>query len=234
MLPWYDLIYSKKEKKLVHHVLLNWSTYYQLLSAKKRKRFVLRCIRFYKSINWKSHNKQSPSKQSKIIVSSAFTQITFGLRKHTLKDFDTILLLPRSYRYIKSDLMFNGDVNLSKKRITLAWPAVDKGFQIPDDSLNLCLHEFSHCLMLENQMSLFFSFFHSQDWKNYQAVAQKKMQQMKNGQTLFLRAYGGTNQMEFFAVALEGFFEQPAEFKRFEPLLYASLVRLLNQNPLNL
>lgn len=234
MLKWYDLVYSQKEKKIVHHVLMNWSSYYQLLPLHKRKRFILRCIRFYKSIRWKTHNNQALSKQSKIIVSSAFTQLTFGLRKHTLRDFNCILILPRPYRYIKSDLMFNGDVNQSRKRITLAWPAVKKGFIIPDDSLNLCIHEFAHCLMLENKLSLFFPFFSSKSWKNYQELAKVKLMEMNNGSKHFLRAYGSTNQMELFAVALESFFEQPAEFNRFDPVLYASLVRLLNQNPLNL
>ncbi len=231
---WYQLIYSNREKSIVHHVLLKWSTYYQKLKPQAQRRFVLRCIRFYTSIEWTAHKDFKPSRQAKIIISSAFTQITFGLRKHRLKDFDTIFVLPRPYRYIQSDLMFNGDVNLSNGRISLAWPAVERGFQIPDDSLNLCIHEFAHCLMLENRVSIFFYFFQYNHWIKYKELANQKLKKMKAGKSHFLRAYAKTNEMEFFAVALESFFEEPRAFKSHEPELYKALVRLMNQDPLSL
>jgi len=231
MLFWYKFIYSNQEQLLVDHVLMGWSAYYQALDKVSKKKFVLRCIHFYHSINWDSHSTFKLSRQAIIIISSAFTQITFGLRKHTLKDFDTILIMPRSYSYIKNDLMFNGDVNLSQGRITLAWPAVKKGFLIPDDSMNLCIHEFAHCLMLENRVSIFHYFFKYSSWLAYKKEAAIKIEKIRSGKNRFLRNYGGTNEMEFFAVAMESFFEEPDEFLNLEPSLYNSLVQLLNQDP---
>lgn len=234
MIPWYNLIYSTKEKEIVHRVLMNWSTYYQALNAENQLKFRLRCIRFYTTINWDSHHTFRLSKQAIIIISSAFTQITFGLRKHRLKDFDTILIMPRSYSYISNDLMFKGDVNLSQGRITLAWPAVEKGFLIPNDALNLCIHEFAHCLMLENRVSIFFYFFKHHDWKAYKLLAKPIQKAIKSGSNNFFRTYGGKNEMEFFAVALEAFFEQSYQFRTTHPKLYESLCSLLNQDPLRL
>jgi MtfA peptidase len=46
-----------------------------------------------------------------------------------------------------------------------------------------------------------------------------------------LRAYAGTNQPEFFAVAVEYFFELPREFKQDLPELYAVLSAMLRQDP---
>jgi MtfA peptidase len=39
------------------------------------------------------------------------------------------------------------------------------------------------------------------------------------------------NEHEFFAVAVENFFERPQEFKNAIPELYAILIKLLNQDP---
>ncbi len=49
----------------------------------------------------------------------------------------------------------------------------------------------------------------------------------------FLREYAKTNESEFFAVAVECFFERPQLMKDHEPKLFFSFCKLLNQNPLN-
>jgi Mlc titration factor MtfA (ptsG expression regulator) len=46
-----------------------------------------------------------------------------------------------------------------------------------------------------------------------------------------MRWYGATNPGEFFAVATEVFFEQPAELAAFEPELYDVLTRFYRQDP---
>jgi Mlc titration factor MtfA (ptsG expression regulator) len=50
----------------------------------------------------------------------------------------------------------------------------------------------------------------------------------------FFREYACTNTHEFFAVAVEIFFERPEGFKNEFPDLYNVLVRLLNQDPLTI
>ena len=48
-----------------------------------------------------------------------------------------------------------------------------------------------------------------------------------------MRAYGGRNMHEFFAVCVEHFFEAPVEFKNRLPDIYNHLCFLLNQDPSN-
>ncbi|MBV1924911.1 MAG: zinc-dependent peptidase, partial [Dokdonia sp.] len=50
-----------------------------------------------------------------------------------------------------------------------------------------------------------------------------------NKDTSDIRAYGATNQAEFFAVASEYFFERPDLFKRKHPDLYQMLQRCFQQ-----
>ena len=189
-------------------------------------------MRFEKSIRWESHASFNLSGQMRIIISSAFIQITFGLRKHRLRDFESIRVVARAYSYLWNEEFYHGDVNLSLSRITLAWPAVAKGFNIPDDSMNLCIHEFSHCLALQERVSIFYSFFNPVSWSYFKDIAHENLVRVKAGESKVLRKYGGTNWMEFFSVAMETFFENPKKMALHEPKIYQVLVRLLNQDPL--
>ncbi len=210
---------------------MDWSEYYQHLNNTQKQRFILRTIRFYRSIVWESHESFTLSKQDKILIISAFIQITFGFKKHKLHDFETILIMPIAYSYIKTSLLFNGDVNLMKTRITMAWPAIKRGFEIPDDSMNLCIHEFAHCLVLEDRVSIFYRFFNQNNWKEFTFLAERILPRVKRGDSEVLRKYGGTNIMEFFAVCLETFFENPLKMHFHEPELFQSLKELMNQDP---
>jgi len=46
-----------------------------------------------------------------------------------------------------------------------------------------------------------------------------------------LRAYGATNEAEFFAVATEAFFEKPRQLEKHLPELYAELSAYYGQRP---
>ena len=85
----------------------------------------------------------------KVLIASAFTQITFGLKKNRLAVFKSINVVPQPYSYLHTDLLFYGDTNYNTKTINLCWPLVEKGFTIPDDAMNLAIHEFGHTILLE-------------------------------------------------------------------------------------
>ncbi len=212
---------------------MNWSSYYQGLSIALKRRFIIRAIRFFRTIEFKCHEELAISKQMKIIISSAFVQITFGLKKHKLSDFTTIYLMPRAYSYFQNKLYYSGDVNPQLHRITLSWAAVQKGFEIHNDALNVCIHEFGHCLLIENKRSFIYYYFDYRAWKEYKIEAKKKLAKIRSNKNSVLRDYGGSNLMELFSVALEAFFEQSEKFKKGEPQLYNSMLRLLRQDPSN-
>jgi len=191
---------------------------------------LIRAIRLYRRLDFSAHEELELSRQMKIVICSAFTQLTFGLRKHVLKHYTEILVLPRKYTYGRS-VYFSGDVNRQTHRITLSWKAVKRGFEIPDDALNLCLHEFAHCLLFENRTSIIYYFFDPIAWKNYKAEAKQKFKKIKRKEHSLLRDYAGMNLHELFSVAIEAFFEQAHDFYSAEPKLYRSMSRLLRQDP---
>jgi Mlc titration factor MtfA (ptsG expression regulator) len=181
-------------------------------------------------LEFDSHEELDLSKQMKVIICSAFTQLTFGLRKHVLKHYKEILVVPRKYSY-GNDVFYLGDVNRQLHRVTLAWNAVKRGFQIPDDAFNLCLHEFAHVLIFENRVSIIYYFFRKSAWENYKYHAIRKYVKIKRNEHEFLRDYAGSNLHELFSVAIEAFFERSHDFYAAEPELYLAMSELLGQDP---
>ena len=57
------------------------------------------------------------------------------------------------------------------------------------------------------------------------------MNAVERGKRTVLDPYGATAHEEFFAVAVEAFFEKPAQLSADEPAVYAQLVELLQLDP---
>jgi Mlc titration factor MtfA (ptsG expression regulator) len=63
-------------------------------------------------------------------------------------------------------------------------------------------------------------------------LAKNKIQSIEDGDESFFRDSAANNPHEFFAVALESFFEKPQQLKDYDADLYQSLVFLLKQDPM--
>ena len=117
------------------------------------------------------------------------------------------------------------------KAIALSWKDFVEGY-LRKDGRNLGLHEMAHALRLENRiLNQEHSFLKAHDLKEWELHAQRTMKEIQEGNESFFRDYGGVNNEEFFAVAVENFFERPIEFKEKHPLTYQTLCRLLRQDP---
>jgi hypothetical protein len=68
-------------------------------------------------------------------------------------------------------------------------------------------------------------------WNEWRTLAEVEAARLRAGNGRLFRAYAGTDQAEFFAVAVEYFFEQPGSFKTQLPELYACMCELLRQDP---
>ncbi|WP_165731414.1 zinc-dependent peptidase [Polaribacter sp. 20A6] len=226
--------YRKKSKIECHQVLLKSNSYYKNLSEDHKANFQLRTLLFISTTNFSSEPDFIINKKMKIIISSAFVQITFGLKTDTLNKFNDVFVAPSSYSYKNNTAVFKGDVNIATKKVNMSWPAIEKGFKITDDALNLSIHEFGHCLIFENHTRSYFSkIFNKGDFENWKNHAKTKFQKVKAKENIVLRDYAATNLVEFFSVSLETFFEQAAYFKENEPELYESMTQLLKQDPIN-
>ena len=167
----------------------------------------------------------------KVLVGASAIQLTFGYPKVNLSFFRNILIFPESFFSNTNQAYHKGEVNPRMKAIVLSWKDFVEGYLSPDGR-NLGLHEMAHALRLENRvMNREYDFLDKELLQQWELHARRTMTEIKNGQETFFRQYGGVNNEEFFAVAVENFFERPIEFKEKHPMTYTTLCKLLRQDP---
>jgi len=113
----------------------------------------------------------------------------------------------------------------------LAKPALISGFQNPHDKMNVGIHEFAHLLdaadgHYDGVPKAFLEHKYLGAWSE---VMKYEINRIKKGKSK-MNAYGGTSDVEFFAVATEYFFENPAAMEQEKPELYALMKQIFRQD----
>ena len=173
------------------------------------------------------------SREMELLIGATAVMVTFGFRRINLQHFRKILLYPDNYYSTINRTYHQGEVNPRLGIIVLSWKNFLNGFVRPDDGVNLGIHEMAHALKLENQIrhNKASSFFNPEVWEEFKRLAVIQVKEVQKGDIGIFRESAGANLHEFFAVALEVFFERPDEFRVKHPELYKTLVYLLQQDP---
>lgn len=170
--------------------------------------------------------------EMEILISATIAMVTFGWKRLRLAHFHTILIYPNVYFSTSGKAYHRGEVNPKFGLIVVSWKCFVDGFLDKNDGINLGIHEVAHALKLANQIDTDGEKeFDSLAWKEYKSQVPSEIEKVKAGENSFFRESAGLNEHEFFAVALESFFERPWEFFRAKQEFYMVLVRLLKQDP---
>ena len=166
---------------------------------------------------------------------------------HWYDNLTTVLIYPGAFKSLQKDhdgyivseeVVVRSGESWSRGPVILSWRDSQQGAMNTEDGHNVVLHEFAHQLddlsghtdgaplMAEGQ-SL-------QDWSRVVLGAfERHVENVQRGKPTVLDAYGATNHQEFFAVAVETFFEKSQQLRAEEPEVYAQLARLLNLDPVS-
>jgi Mlc titration factor MtfA (ptsG expression regulator) len=172
-----------------------------------------------------------------ILVSAAAVQLTFGLDKFKLNYFDDIFILRDDYHYGFYSRPFMGHVD--QTGIYLSWDNFMKGISGQTANCNVGLHEMAHALAYVNFITQTEEDKHfKKEFPNFSKVARPIFTAMQQEQgegraKNLLGDYAATNYHEFWAVAVEVFFESSVPFRHELPELYEAMACVLNQDPLN-
>lgn len=223
---------DRSEFLFINSVLIDKNPYYKNLSSNGKAKFINRLKYFISTKKFIGKEGLHITKEIMILISASGVQLTFGLEKFAIAHFHTIFVYPSIFysKLLRRDLKgaaFGGRV------ISLSWKDFQKGYEIPDDRYNLGLHEMAHALKIDVLKGYDFDSrfaFYLDEWLD---AGEKELSVMQRGTKSFLRAYGGKNEHEFFAVCVEHFFEAPETFNQKLPEIFQHLCVLLNQNPLN-
>lgn len=215
--------------------IAKYMAFYNALPPASRRRFEHKVQHFINSKEFIPRGMNHVTDEMKALIAGSAVQLTFGLRTVSLRHFKRILVYPDSYYSTINRTYHKGEVNPRYQAIVLSWKAFVEGYMDHKDGRNLGLHEMAHALLLENFIENGEAgFFDKYDMDRWNRLAYAEIAQIKAGNSDLFRAYGAENLHEFFAVAVEVYFEKPHEFNAQRPDLYKTLSNLLRQDPIRL
>jgi hypothetical protein len=212
-------------------ILAKYAIHYQRLDEAGQQRMERITAAFLGEKEWVGAG-MAVKEEQKVMISACAAQLLMGFPDLVLQHFERIIVYPDTYRSPKSGRMHQGEVRPKPGIIIISWEDFVHGYAHSRDAHNVGLHELAHALWFEDRTG-------NQDlirldkrlMARWRELAKAEAARIHAGNSSLFRDYAGTNQEEFFAVAVEYFFEQPAEFRQALPELYATMAGLLKQDP---
>src|SRR5438067_11039425 len=162
-------------------------------------------------------------------------------------DLLTILVYPLTYmveekRQVGEHVWEEGTVGRlgatgrSMGSLVLSWGAVKHGAADPSDCKNVVLHEFAHQLDYENHAADGVPGLATREQQSaWSEVMRTEFASLRaadeSGIPTLLDTYGATDLVEFFAVSVEAFFEQPRALRAGHPRLDGGSLNYFQQDP---
>jgi Mlc titration factor MtfA (ptsG expression regulator) len=166
----------------------------------------------------------------RVVVAGEAARLTMNLDFDLYDAIESVVVRPSAIK--RDDARVLGLVHRFGT-VVLAWDAVEHGLHNDDDGLNTSVHEFAHAIDLRDGDFDGTPPLHTtKAVKAWASVCARRFLQLRADPARnVLRAYGAENEAEFFAVAVEAFFEKPDALKKKAPDLYAVLADFFQQHP---
>lgn len=228
-------LFSRRVQRVMREadqVLAECSPYYSQLSPagkekfKERMRVVTATKKFY------TPKEEKLTAEKVLLTCASYVQLTYGLENWRLPYMRAFVIYddlvsekyyPKKYKGLASESGW----------IRLSWKYLKSGHADPNDGVNLGLHELAHGIeisinqdqILSERLARSFADFedHFHEIRNDEL---KRKLDLFSKRDLSIRT-------EFFASAVEVFFERPQELKDHHPGLYDLLCYSLGQDPMN-
>jgi Mlc titration factor MtfA (ptsG expression regulator) len=220
-----------------HKILLDKVLFYRKLSAEQQQEFQKRMMNFLNETHIEWVNTQ-PQEEDEVLLAASAVIPVFGFPEWHYDHLQEVLLYPDrfndgfEYHKDSEDRKILGMVGTGymNGKMILSRRALKQGFQNYTDKKNTAIHEFIHLVdkadgdidglpkvLMDQQYTI--------PWLK---LIYDKMEAINSDES-DIRHYGGTSQIEFFAVASEYFFERPDLLKRKHPDLYQMLAACFQQ-----
>lgn len=169
-----------------------------------------------------------------VLVAATAVRLVFRRPAWEFHDFGEILVYPGAFTTdgnyaVNAEGADAAGMMHSQGGVILSLPHLLRGFEADNDGFNVGYHEFAHVLDgarpdgVPGGLDL-------GSYRPWVTVMQREFERVHRGRSI-LRSYAGKNPAEFFACAVEFFFEKPLQMRERAPELYNQLSRFFNQNP---
>lgn len=213
-------------------VLSEHVSYYERLEPGEKKRFEIEIAIFIAEQTITGPRGEEIDDELKVLVAASAVAIVFGRAGFRYPILRDIVVYDRSF---DADYAQGGNILgmvHAQGPILFSAASLRRGFQSESDGQNVGYHEFAHVLDFEGGSADgvpggFMAWSAVRPWLALMHAETAKVKRRKS----VLRQYAATNEAEFFAVATEMFFEQPAKMKAKHAELYALLRDTYGQDP---
>jgi MtfA peptidase len=222
---------------IFHRFLNHKYAYYTALPWSLKMKFLRLARDHYEYFEFVPRGKIKLTRAMKAIISCAAAQLLLFLpgKSKGLTYFTKIVVYSDYYNSIFTKRWHKGEVNPGFRVIAFSWRGIAEGIKVLDDGINLLLHEFAHALWLEHKLVGHQYKVLDPHWvEQFEKYAEHEMTNLNANEKHFFRKYAFENIEEFFAVAVENFFERTKQFHQEQPELYRILAHLFKQDPLTL
>ena len=217
---------SSKERNFIASFLVPFQTF----NSEQRRRFLKRFAWFKSKKAFVFYGEIENKEEIKAYVSASAILVTMGLKNYKFQNtIARIIVYPSQYFSNISKQHHLGEYNPRLKTLVFSADDLKQGFKIPNDNINLGIHEVAHALLFENNSRA--------NWQSKKfSVGVKKLRTLFDEEgfkerintSTHIRDYAKTNFVEFFAVLLESFFENPEGLKQEFPKIHFYLSKMLN------
>lgn len=205
---------------------------YHYFSPEQRRTFLERFAWFKSKKQFVFYGNIDNYEEIKAYVSASAVLLTLGMANYRFeRSIKRVIVYPSDYYSRMSRNHHIGEYNPRLRTLVFSAEGLKDGFSIPNDNVNLGIHEVAHALMIETFRNPSF------EAKRFQKglVKIKELYDSETftaqlAETAYFRDYGKTNFVEFFAVVAENFVETPLEFKKQFPYVFEIVRTMLNMD----
>lgn len=213
--------------------------FYRKLSTAEKKTFRQRMMLFLSEVYIEAVDTEIEDLDKVMIAASAVIPV-FGFAEWRYNNLSGIIIYPDNFN---DDLEFESDGEKRiiaglvgsgrfEKQMILSRKALHLGFQNETDKDNTSVHEFVHLIDKMDGVAdgIPERLLQRQYITPWLKLMHEEMESINDNKS-DIRKYGGTNEVEFLAVASEYFFERPKLFRNKHPEIYEMLEKCFQQNP---
>lgn len=175
------------------------------------------------------------SEHHRVVIAAAMARLALGLGPEVYRDLRSVIVYPDAW---KNAALGDGAI-LGEAHdfgvVVLSWKDVAGGLRNPEDGHDTATHEFAHVLDgLDGRFDGVPPRPTRADVAEFSQLVRHhlgRLRKERKPERRVLRAYGATNEAEFFAVSTEAFFEKPRQLQKRLPELYHELCELYGVDP---
>ena len=201
------------------------------MGVEQRERFLMHLKVFVWEKEWVGVQGVVITDEMRVVVAGAAARLACNLPLDVYDDLGTIIIHPHALQQSADGVILGMAHRLGA--VSLSWDSVKHGLANAQDGKDGALHELAHAIDVADgdfdgtpPLEVMAD---RRAWARACSAAFGRLRQAARHDVM--RAYGTTNEAEFFAVATEVFFEKPRQLKDREPALYAALAKFYRLDP---